>query len=73
MDFATIVNIATSVSPLVATMLLSIGSAVMFLKKDIGNMKKRIEHIEQMELSSRLAKIETDIAWIRSTLSEKFR
>lgn len=73
MDFATIVSIATSVSPLVATVLLSIGVTVMLLKKDIGNMKKRIEYIEQMELSSRLAKIETDIAWIRSMLTEKFK
>lgn len=73
MDFATIVSIATSVSPLVATVLLSIGVTVLFLKKDIGNMKKRIEHIEQMELSSRLAKIETDIAWIRSTLEGKLK
>lgn len=73
MDFAQIVNIASSVSPLVATVLLSIGTTVMLLRKDIGNMKRRIEHIEQMELSSRLAKIETDIAWIRSTLSEKYK
>lgn len=73
MDFATIVSIASSVSPLVATMLLSIGSAVMFLKKDIGNMKKRIEHIEQMELSSRLARIEADISWIRSKLEGRLK
>jgi L-fucose isomerase-like protein len=68
MDFTTLVNIATSVSPMVATILLSIGSSVMLLKKDFSNMKKRIEQIEQMDLSSRLARIEADISWIRSKL-----
>lgn len=68
MDFTTLVNIATSVSPMVATILLSIGSSVMLLKKDFNNMKKRIERIEQMDLTSRLARIEADISWIRSKL-----
>ena len=68
MDFTTLVNIATSVSPMVATLLLSIGSSVMLLKKDFNNMKKRIEQIEQMDLTSRIARIEADISWIRSKL-----
>jgi hypothetical protein len=68
MDFTTLVSIATSVSPMVATILLSIGSSVMLLKKEFNNMKNRIERIEQMDLTSRLARIEADISWIRSKL-----
>ena len=71
MDFASIISIATSVSPIVATVLLSVISTIALMKKDVASLNRRIESIEHMELSSRLAKIESDISWIRAKLEGK--
>ena len=71
MDFASIISIATSVSPLIATVLLSVISTIALMKKDVASLNRRIESIEHMELGSRLAKIESDISWIRAKLEGK--
>lgn len=68
MDITSIVNLAATGAPTVATILASIVVTVLLLRKDMSSVKKRLERIEQMELSSRLARIEADITWIRAKL-----
>ncbi len=68
MDITSIVNLAATGAPTVATILASIVVTVLLLRKDMSSVKKRLEQIEQMQLSSRLARIEADITWIRAKL-----
>jgi len=37
------------------------------------NIDKRMDKIESIDIQSRLAKIETDLSWIRATLESKYK
>lgn len=47
-----------------------LASSITKTKQDIVNINERLEKIEALDLDSKLTKMDTDLQWIRATLTK---
>ena len=47
-----------------------LASSITKTKQDILNINERLEKIEALDLDSKLTKMDTDLQWIRATLTK---
>lgn len=71
MQASQLIDIATQVSPVLATILLSVSASMLLMKKDISHIQTRLDEYDKLNIKASLARIETDISWIRAKLEKK--
>ncbi len=71
MDARSIIDIATTVSPALATILASVVVSILLIRKDLASVKSRIDAYDKLGIQAQLARMETDIQWIRAKLEKR--
>ena len=66
-----ILNVIQNASPALAAAIIGLIYAVRGQKKDIEELKKRVDDYDSLKLSESLARIQTDLEWIKRKLEEE--
>lgn len=66
-----ILNVIQNASPALAAAIIGLLYAVRGQKKDIEELKKRVDDYDALKLSESLARIQTDLEWIKRKLEEE--
>lgn len=66
-----ILNIIQNASPALAAAIIGLLYAVRGQKKEIEELKKRVDDYDALKLSESLARIQTDLEWIKRKLEEE--
>ena len=66
-----ILNVIQNASPALAAAIIGLIYAVRGQKKDIEELKKRVDDHDALKLSESLARIQTDLEWIKRKLEEE--
>lgn len=66
-----ILNVIQNASPALAAAIIGLIYAVRGQKKDIEELKKRVDDYDALKLSESLARIQTDLEWIKRKLDEE--
>ena len=66
-----ILNVIQNASPALAAAIIGMLYAVRGQKKDIEELKKRVDDYDSLKLSESLARIQTDLEWIKRKLEEE--
>ena len=66
-----ILNVIQNASPALAAAIIGLLYAVRGQKKDIEELKKRVDDYDSLKLSESLARIQTDLEWIKRKLEEE--
>lgn len=66
-----ILNVIQNASPALAAAIIGLLYAVHGQKKDIEELKKRVDDYDALKLSESLARIQTDLEWIKRKLEEE--
>ena len=66
-----ILNVIQNASPALAAAIIGLLYAVRGQKKDIEELKKRVDDSDALKLSESLARIQTDLEWIKRKLEEE--
>ena len=66
-----ILNVIQNASPALAAAIIGLLYAVRGQKKDIEELKKRVGDYDALKLSESLARIQTDLEWIKRKLEEE--
>ena len=66
-----ILNVIQNASPALAAAIIGLIYAVRGQKKDIEELKKRVDDYDALKLSASLARIQTDLEWIKRKLEEE--
>ena len=66
-----ILNVIQNASPALAAAIIGLLYAVRGQKKDIEELKKRVDDYDALKLSGSLARIQTDLEWIKRKLEEE--
>ena len=65
-----ILNVIQNASPALAAAIIGLLYAVRGQKKEIEELKKRVEKYDSMELGTKIANIEVNIEWIKRKLED---
>ena len=66
-----ILNVIQNASPALAAAIIGLIYAVRGQKKDIEELKNRVDDYDALKLSESLARIQTDLEWIKRKLEEE--
>ena len=66
-----ILNVIQNASPALAAAIIGLLYAVRGQKKEIEVLKKRVDDYDALKLSESLARIQTDLEWIKRKLEEE--
>ena len=66
-----ILNVIQNASPALAAAIIWMIYALRGQKKDIEELKKRVDDYDALKLSEALARIQTDLEWIKRKLEEE--
>lgn len=66
-----ILNVIQNASPALAAAIIGLLYAVRGQKKEIEELKKRVDDYDALKLSESLARIQTDLEWIKRKLEEE--
>ena len=66
-----ILNVIQNASPALAAAIIGLLYAVRGQKKEIEELKKRVDDYDALKLSEELARIQTDSEWIKRKLEEE--
>ena len=66
-----ILNVIQNASPALAAAIIGMLYAVRGQQKDIEELKKRVDDYDSLKLSESLARIQTDLEWIKRKLEEE--
>ena len=66
-----ILNVIQNASPALAAAIIGLIYAVRGQKKEIEELKKRVDDYDELKLSESLARIQTDLEWIKRKLEEE--
>ena len=66
-----ILNVIQNASPALAAAIIGLLYAVRGQKKDIEELKKRVDDYDALKRSESLARIQTDLEWIKRKLEEE--
>ena len=66
-----ILNVIQNASPALAAAIIGLLYAVRGQKKEIEELKKRVDDDDALKLSESLARIQTDLEWIKRKLEEE--
>ena len=66
-----ILNVIQNASPALAAAIIGLIYAVRGQKKEIEELKKRVDDYDSLKLSESLARIQTDLEWIKRKLEEE--
>ena len=66
-----ILNVIQNASPALAAAIIGLLYAVRGQKKEIEELKKRVDDSDALKLSESLARIQTDLEWIKRKLEEE--
>ena len=66
-----ILNVIQNASPALAAAIIGLIYTVRGQKKDIEELKKRVDDYDALKLSESLARIQTDLEWIKRKLEEE--
>ena len=66
-----ILNVIQNASPALAAAIIGLIYAVRGQKKEIEELKKRVDDYDALKLSESLARIQTDLEWIKRKLEEE--
>ena len=65
-----ILNVIQNASPALAAAIIGLLYSVRGQKKEIEELKKRVDYYDALKLSESLARIQTDLEWIKRKLEE---
>ena len=66
-----ILNVIQNASPALAAAIIGLLYALRGQKKEIEELKKRVDDYDSLKLSESLARIQTDLEWIKRKLEEE--
>lgn len=66
-----IISIIQNASPAIAAAIIGLLFAVRGLKNDIAGLKKRVDAYDALKLSESLARIQTDLEWIKRKMEDE--
>ena len=66
-----ILNVIQNASPALAAAIIGLLYAVRGQKKDIEELKKRVDAYDALKLSESVARIQADLEWIKRKLEEE--
>lgn len=66
-----ILNVIQNASPALAAAIIGLIYAVRGQKKDIEELKNRVDDYDALKLSESLARIQTDLEWIKCKLEDE--
>lgn len=66
-----ILNVIQNASPALAAAIIGLIYAVRGQKKDIEELKNRVDDYDALKLSESLARIQTDLEWIKRKLEDE--
>lgn len=66
-----ILNVIQNASPALAAAIIGLLYAVRGQKKDIEELKNRVDDYDALKLSESLARIQTDLEWIKRKLEDE--
>ena len=66
-----ILNVIQNASPALAAAIIGLIYAVRGQKKEIEELKNRVDDYDALKLSESLARIQTDLEWIKRKLEEE--
>lgn len=64
-----IVSIIQNASPVLAAAIIALAWRIRSNSKDIDALRKRIDEYDALKISTQLAAIQTDLAWIKEKLN----
>lgn len=64
-----IVSIIQNASPVLAAAIIALAWRIRSNSKDIDTLRKRIDEYDALKISTQLAAIQTDLAWIKEKLN----
>lgn len=66
-----ILNVIQNATPALAAVIIGLIYAVRGQKKDIEELKNRVDDYDALKLSESLARIQTDLEWIKRKLEDE--
>lgn len=66
-----ILNVIQNASPALAAAIIGLLYAVRGQKKEIEELKKRVDDYDALKISASLARIQTDLEWIKRKLEDE--